>query len=156
MIILYKQDETNLKHVYEDHWNNDHWKSDMSYTYKEHGDISQNPSINLVQHTTEVNEMKKILEEYIAQYSFRNLTQPNIEVEKQEEIKKEDTTQNPINLTEHTNELNVLKDIQQHDITQYNNSINLMQPTNEVDKQDRIKKEDFICEVKDNSNLQID
>ncbi|XP_050521392.1 uncharacterized protein LOC126894412 isoform X2 [Daktulosphaira vitifoliae] len=119
-------------------------------------DISQNPSINLVQHTTEVNEMKKILEEYIAQYSFRNLTQPNIEVEKQEEIKKEDTTQNPINLTEHTNELNVLKDIQQHDITQYNNSINLMQPTNEVDKQDRIKKEDFICEVKDNSNLQID
>ncbi|XP_050521400.1 uncharacterized protein LOC126894416 isoform X2 [Daktulosphaira vitifoliae] len=85
----------------------------------------------------------------------------------------QDTTQNPIHLTEHTNELDVLEDIQQHDLIHHTNEenvmktilyeyiaqysfINLVQPTNEVDKQDGIKKEDVTCEAKNDSNLQIE
>ncbi|XP_050521385.1 uncharacterized protein LOC126894408 isoform X2 [Daktulosphaira vitifoliae] len=63
----------------------------------------------------------------------------------------QDTTQNLINLTDHTNEVNMLQMIQQHDIVR-NLSINSIQPTNELDKQDGIKKRD-ITQYKNSINL---
>ncbi|XP_050521405.1 uncharacterized protein LOC126894417 [Daktulosphaira vitifoliae] len=68
----------------------------------------------------------------------------------------QDTTQNPINMIQYATEVNAMKKIVQEYIIQYKNSINLVQPTNEVDKQDGIKKDDVMCEAKDDSNLQIE
>ncbi|XP_050540195.1 uncharacterized protein LOC126904885 isoform X2 [Daktulosphaira vitifoliae] len=50
--------------------------------------ITQN-SINFIEHNNNVNAMKNILQKYIAQHSLINLMQPNNEVDKHEEIKKE-------------------------------------------------------------------
>ncbi|XP_050521389.1 uncharacterized protein LOC126894410 isoform X2 [Daktulosphaira vitifoliae] len=69
-------------------------------------------------------------------------------------VQQHDISQNPsINLIQHINEVNVIKNVLQEYIAQYS-FINLMQSTNEVNKQDGIIKEDVSQNLSLNLTLQ--
>ncbi|XP_050541266.1 uncharacterized protein LOC126905530 [Daktulosphaira vitifoliae] len=136
-------------------------------------DIEQNPSINLTQHTNEVDITENIQQEYITQNPSINLTQHNNDVleemlqetnftqysnavDKLGGIRQEDIAKNPsLNLIQHNNEVVMQETIQQHDFTQ-NVFINMIQNTTEVDKQEGIRQEDVICETEPESGELIE